>query len=198
MTLRSVLWLPLALSLAACSTGSSTPPTATPAPSDTPAPPTATAFPTFTPTPVISEGQAIVVGGDLRVRSAPTTQSEVIGTLKDRAPVTIVETVQGENWLVGAQAWVPTSPDWTRTWFRLNDGSFVYAAFVFILPAGRGIAADRCRRRRTLDRRQRHDADRLRDDRGYRHLHGSGVDRLTRISKPTGLAPSRVRRTSTR
>jgi hypothetical protein len=122
--------------MTACGGGGSDPPTPTQAPSETPPPPTATAFPTFTPTPVIQEGRAIVVGGDLRVRSAPSTQSDVVKTLKDQAPVTIAEAVQGENWLVGSQTWVATPPDWTRTWFRLDDGTFVYAAFVFILQPG--------------------------------------------------------------
>jgi len=85
---------------------------------------------------VVTAGQAVVVGGDLRVRSAPSTQADVVKTLEDRSPVTIVEAVQGENWLVGAQTWVAAPPEWTRTWFRLDDGTFVYAAFVFILQPG--------------------------------------------------------------
>lgn len=48
----------------------------------------------------------------------------------------IAEAVQGENWLVGSQTWVTSPPPWTRTWFRLSDGTFVYAAFVFILQPG--------------------------------------------------------------
>jgi lipoprotein-anchoring transpeptidase ErfK/SrfK len=122
-----------ALGFGACSGDAAPSPTATPLPSETAAPPTATALPTFTPTPVVSPGQAIVVGGDLRVRSAPDTQSQVVKTLEDRSSITIAEAVQGENWLVGTQTWVASPPDWTRTWFRLDDGTFVYAAFVFIL-----------------------------------------------------------------
>lgn len=126
-----------ALSLA-CGAGSESSPTSTPTleSTPTPGPPTATALPTFTPTPILSAGTAIVVGGDLRVRSAPSTQSEVVKTIEDHAPVTIAEAVQGENWLVGAQTWVANPPDWTRTWFRLSDGTFVYAAFIFILQPG--------------------------------------------------------------
>ncbi len=124
------------VALAACSSSAGTPPTATPEPTSTESPPTLTPFPTFTPTPVLGEGRAIVVGGDLRVRSAPTTQSDVVKTLKDQSPVTITEAVQGENWLVGTQTWVATPPDWTRTWFHLDDATFVYAAFVFILQPG--------------------------------------------------------------
>jgi lipoprotein-anchoring transpeptidase ErfK/SrfK len=135
MPVRAALAL-VAVLAAACA-GSAEPPLIPSAtPSSTAAPPSITPFPTFTPTPVLGAGQAIVVGGDLRVRSAPTTQSDVVKTLKDKTPVTIAEAVQGENWLVGAQTWVASPPDWTRTWFRLDDGSFVYAAFVFILQPG--------------------------------------------------------------
>jgi lipoprotein-anchoring transpeptidase ErfK/SrfK len=123
---------------AACS-GSGTPvTTATPSASETPTlgPPTLTPFPTFTPTPALSGGQAIVVGGDLRVRSAPSTQSDEVKTIKDLTPLVIDAPVRGENWLVGKQTWVSSVPDWTTTWFRLTDGTFVYAAFVFILQPG--------------------------------------------------------------
>ena len=134
----AVLVAVLTLALAACSSGTGPTPTASPAASETstPGPPTPTAFPTFTPTPVLSGGQAIVVGGDLRVRAAPTTQSDVVKTIKDRTPVVIDSAVPGENWLVGRQTWVPSVPDWTTTWFRLTDGTYVYAAFVFMLQPG--------------------------------------------------------------
>jgi hypothetical protein len=95
-----------------------------------------TPFPTFTPTPAVRANQAIVVGGELRVRSGPNTSSEEIGELADTSVITIDRAEQGENWLVGSQTWVTSAPDWTRTWFRLTDGSYVYAAFVFILQPG--------------------------------------------------------------
>lgn len=123
---------------AACANGDGAPPAT--APTDTPAPTqapaTPTPFPSFTPTAELGAGQAIVVGGDLRVRAAPTTQSEQLGELRDLEPVTIDAAVQGENWLVGNQTWVPVIPDWTRTWYRLIDGSYVYAGFIFILQPG--------------------------------------------------------------
>ena len=127
-----------AVAAAACSTASAPELTTTPMPSDTSTvgPPTATTFPTFTPTPVLSVGRQIVVGGDLRVRSAPSTGGPVVKTLKDRSPVQIDEAVRGENVLVGAQTWLSTIPDWTTTWFRLTDGTFVYSAFVYLQQAG--------------------------------------------------------------
>jgi lipoprotein-anchoring transpeptidase ErfK/SrfK len=134
LMLAGTLLLPLG---AACSGGSpaSTP---TPAPSDTAtfAPPTKTPFPTFTPTPALGAGAAIVVGGDLRVRAAPSTQGAVVKTLKDQQQVTIDGAVEGENVLVGAQTWLTTIPPWTRTWYRLTDGTFLYSAFVFMLQPG--------------------------------------------------------------
>jgi lipoprotein-anchoring transpeptidase ErfK/SrfK len=59
-----------------------------------------------------------------------------VKTVPDHTAVVIAEAVQGENWLVGTQTWVAAPPAWTRTWFRLTDGTFVYAAFVFILQPG--------------------------------------------------------------
>jgi hypothetical protein len=127
----------LMLAAAACA-GTSAPPTPVP-PTATETPlfiPSATPRPAATPTPLISDGNAIVVGGDLRTRGAPTTQGPVVSTLKDLQPVQIVAIVQGENWLVGSQTWVSTSPDWARTWYKLSDGTYVYAAFIFILGPG--------------------------------------------------------------
>jgi lipoprotein-anchoring transpeptidase ErfK/SrfK len=128
----------LAVLVAACSTASA-PELVEPTSSTetaTVAPPSATPFPTFTPVPIDSVGAAIVVGGDLRVRSQPATAGEPLTTLKDLAPVTIDSAVQGENVLVGDQTWLSTIPDWTRTWFRLTDGTFVYSAFIFIRQPG--------------------------------------------------------------
>jgi hypothetical protein len=124
--------------LAVGCSGGGADPTVTPTFSvtNTPAPATRTPFPTLTPTPEVRANQAIVVGGDLRVRSGPSTQAPEIGTLEDQSVVVIDRAEQGENWLVGSQTWVSTAPDWTRTWYRLTDGSYVYAAFVFILQPG--------------------------------------------------------------
>ena len=140
-TIPSLCLLALGLALggigASCGGGTASE-TATlePSATPTPAPPTQTPFPTFTPTPVLSPGNAIVVGGDLRVRNGPSSRAEEVKTLKDREPVIIDAAVEGENWLVGTQTWVPSVPGWTRTWFRLTDGTFVYAAFVFVLQPG--------------------------------------------------------------
>lgn len=127
----------VALLLGGCASGSDTA-TPTPQPSVTPspAPPSPTPFPTFTPTPEITAGAAIVVGGEVRIRSAPSTQAPEAGTLPDLARVAIDAAVQGENWLVGTQRWVSNVPGWTSTWYRLTDGTYIYAAFVFILQPG--------------------------------------------------------------
>jgi lipoprotein-anchoring transpeptidase ErfK/SrfK len=125
------------MTLLACG-GGGVEPTATLVPTETltPAPATKTPFPTLTPTPEVRANEAIVVGGDLRVRSGPSTSAPEVGTLEDKSVVVIDRAEQGENWLVGSQTWVATAPDWTRTWFRLTDGSYVYAGFVFILQPG--------------------------------------------------------------
>ena len=135
---RSLLALLVALIVAtACSGGGSPTPTLDP-PTGTASPrrPSPTAFPTFTPTPTLQAGSEIVVGGDLRTRAAPTTQSAVVSTLHDLQTVQIARAVRGENWLVGTQNWLSTIPDWTSTWYQLQDNSYVYAAFVFLLQPG--------------------------------------------------------------
>jgi lipoprotein-anchoring transpeptidase ErfK/SrfK len=111
--------------------------TLTPIPSSTPTPrPSPTATPPPTPMPQLSVGGAVVVGGVVRTRADPSTTSEHIGTVADRQELQIVEKVQGENWLVGSQTWVATPASWTRDWYRLADGSYVYGAFVFVLGEG--------------------------------------------------------------
>ncbi len=103
--------------------------TLTPAPTKSP-------FPTFTPTPALTAGSQVVVGGELRARSAPNTQAPVVRTLQDLAPVKIDTVVQGENVVVGGQRWLSSYPPWGPLWFRLTDGTFVYSAFIFILQPG--------------------------------------------------------------
>lgn len=124
------------LLVSACAGSAPPPPTLAPSDTATTAPPTKTPLPIPTPTPPLGAGNAIVVGGDLRVRTAPSTKGSPASTLKDHAPVQIAGAVDGENVLVGAQTWLSTVPPWTRTWYQLTDGTFVYSAFVFILQPG--------------------------------------------------------------
>jgi hypothetical protein len=100
--LPAAAFLVFAVLNAGCSGGGASS-TSTPSPSDTAtfAPATATPFPTFTPTPALGAGAQIVVGGDLRVRSGPSTSAPPVKTLKDQARVQIDAAVQGENVLVG-------------------------------------------------------------------------------------------------
>jgi hypothetical protein len=113
-------------------------PTPTLVPTDipTPVPPTLTPEPPLTPVPQLQAGSAIVVGGEVRTRPEPSTQDIPIGTLADQEPVQIAAVVQGENWLVGEQTWVSVSPPWASEWLQLEDGSYVYGAFVFQLQQG--------------------------------------------------------------
>jgi lipoprotein-anchoring transpeptidase ErfK/SrfK len=126
-----------AAGLAGCARNNAAPTPTAPPPTDTPVViPSPTPLPAATATPQLTSYSAIVVGGDLRTRGAPSTQGPVVGTLKDEQPVQIAGIVQGENWLVGTQTWVSTSPDWARTWFKLADGTYVYAPFIFVLAPG--------------------------------------------------------------
>jgi lipoprotein-anchoring transpeptidase ErfK/SrfK len=138
LRIASALVLCAIAALAVSCSGSTPSPTSTSSPSETatPAPATATPSPTATATPALSAGVEIVVGGDLRVRSGPSTTAPPVKTLKDQTHVQIDAAVEGENVLVGTQTWVTVSPEWTRTWFRLTDGTFVYAAFIFIQQPG--------------------------------------------------------------
>ena len=119
-------------------------PTPTPTATTTPVPPTATPTPrpTATPTPSptqlpeLQPGDAIVVGGVLYTRKDPSTTSQNVGSLPNLAPVHIDKSVKGENWLVGTQTWVGVQVDWASQWFQLDDGSYVYGPFVFILQDG--------------------------------------------------------------
>ena len=123
----------------ACYLGPAHPtPTPTPVPTDvpTPVPPTVAPEPSPTPVPQLQAGSAIVVGGEVRTRPEPSTRNVPIGTLADQEPVRIVALVQGENWLVGEQTWVSESPPWASEWLQLDDGSYVYGAFVFQLLEG--------------------------------------------------------------
>jgi len=138
----AVLLTALALNLGpgqACYLGPAKPtptPTLGPTQIPTPEPPTLTPEPSLTPVPQLQAGSAIVVGGEVRTRPEPSTRNIPIGSLPDQEPMRIVAVVQGENWLVGEQTWVSASPPWASEWLQLEDGSYVYGAFVFRLLEG--------------------------------------------------------------
>jgi len=109
-----------------------TPPVATetpaPPPEDTPVPTQPPA-----PQPQITAGTSIIIGGPVRLRGDASTANPETGTLYDGQSVRIAAAVKGENWLVGSQTWLSSIPGWTTDWYQLDDGSFVYGAFVFTL-----------------------------------------------------------------
>jgi len=111
-------------------------PTLVPTQIPTSVPPTLTPEPSLTPAPQLQAGSAIVVGGEVRTRPEPSTRNIPIGALPDQEPVRIAAVVQGENWLVGEQTWVSASPAWAGEWLQMEDGSYVYGAFVFQLREG--------------------------------------------------------------
>ena len=102
-------------------------PTAVPAPEPTPPPP---------PPPELTPGSGIVVGGEVFVRPEPGTFNQHIGRLPDGYPVEVLGVVQGENWLLGRQTWVPSTPAWASEWLQIEGGGYVYGGFVFILQPG--------------------------------------------------------------
>jgi lipoprotein-anchoring transpeptidase ErfK/SrfK len=86
--------------------------------------------------PDLKPGDAIVVGGVLRTRADPSTAAQNVGSLRDMQLVKIVGRVRGENWLVGSQTWVGIDVGWASEWFQLEDGSYVYGPFVYIMAQG--------------------------------------------------------------
>ena len=134
----------LATLLLACSDSTPAAPAATATSTLTPIPtwtlvpptPTGTPPPTATPLPDLTTGTSIIVGGVVFTRSEPSTQASQVGSLADLSTVNVVNRVQGENWLLGTQTWLSTTPGWATEWFQLADGSYVYGPFVFILGEG--------------------------------------------------------------
>jgi lipoprotein-anchoring transpeptidase ErfK/SrfK len=115
--------------------GESTP-TSAPAARLTRAPtpyPTEEPTPLPTATPQLAPGAAIVVGGEVRTRGDPSTVNPAAGVRQDGEALNVVGVVQGENWLVGDQTWVSATPPWASEWLQLDDGSYVFGAFVFSL-----------------------------------------------------------------
>ena len=78
----------------------------------------------------------IVVGGSVWTYSGPSTGADTMGWLPDRSMVTILGTERGENWIVGAQDWPMAIQDWGNVWYVLDDGRYVYSAFIFVLRPG--------------------------------------------------------------
>jgi lipoprotein-anchoring transpeptidase ErfK/SrfK len=72
----------------------------------------------------------------VRTRVEPSTQAEQAGSIADLTTVTLGQRVEGENWLLGTQTWLTSTPSWAAEWFQLNDGSYVYGPFVFVLADG--------------------------------------------------------------
>jgi len=98
--------------------------TETPAP--TPAPPAELPFEATTALVVISATSHV----------EPSAASPVVQSLSARSAVHLAGAVSGENWVIGDQGWVPIEQDWGRTWYRLEDGSYVYRAFIFLPQDG--------------------------------------------------------------
>lgn len=97
-------------------------PTPTPEPEPTPAPPPPP--PPFTPTEAFVALTATTYAG-------PSSATAPVRQLYQGAKVSLVGMVAGQNWIIGDQDWVPVEQAWERTWYRLDDGSYIYRAFVY-------------------------------------------------------------------
>ena len=105
-------------------------PTPEPTPVPTPAP---TAAPREAAPRVVSAaaGSGVIVGGAGATYTRPTTASTVVRRLADYTQVKIVRSVVGQNWIVGTQDWDIAPQDWQNLWYELDDGSYIYSAFVY-------------------------------------------------------------------
>lgn len=103
--------------------------TRTPAPAPTPAEPTQPPAPPFQPT-------TGVIALSTTSHAAPSSTSAVIQHLSAGTWVDLAAAVYSENWIIGAQDWVPVAHDWEYVWYQLPDGSYVYRAFVLLADDG--------------------------------------------------------------
>ncbi|MCC6238203.1 MAG: L,D-transpeptidase family protein [Dehalococcoidia bacterium] len=99
--------------------------------------------PRRTPTPEPFAGTEALVVTATTSHASPSTASRAVRDLAPGSRVSLVDEVRGENWIIGDQDWVPLSHDWETRWYQLDDGSYVYRAFVFLpdaapLPSGGG------------------------------------------------------------
>ncbi len=99
-------------------------PTPTPEPEPTPPSPAPVPPPPFAPT-------AAVVVTTATTYSGPSAGARPIRQLYQGADVSLVAAVSGQNWIIGDQDWVPVEQPWERTWYQLDDGSYIYRAFVY-------------------------------------------------------------------
>jgi hypothetical protein len=63
--------------------------------------------------------------------SGPSADTTPIQQLYQGAQVNLVGVAYGQNWIIGDQDWVPVEQPWERTWYLLDDGSYIYRAFVY-------------------------------------------------------------------
>lgn len=125
---------------AATPTLTPTPPPATPTPAATPEP-----TPPPPPPPPPFETTEAYVALTATTYSGPSANTTPVRQLYQGAKVTLVGMVAGQNWIIGTQDWVPVEQPWERTWYLLEDGSYIYRAFVYF-PDGEspfGSGSDR-------------------------------------------------------
>lgn len=117
-------------------TATSTP---APTPTATPTPPPPTPTPEITPEPTPApppppppfEPTEAYVAITATTYAGPSANTAPVRQLYQGARVNLVGMVSGQNWIIGDQDWVPVEQSWERTWYRLDDGSYIYRAFVY-------------------------------------------------------------------
>lgn len=130
-----------------------TTPTLTPTQTSEPTPtPVSTPTPELSPTPVptptpeqtllaspppeveFEEGFGYPVDDDIVVRACPSSTCQKVETLKFGEEVQILDSVKGEMWLNRNQGISPfgSFPEWVEDWYELENGGYVYSAFIFI------------------------------------------------------------------
>lgn len=103
-------------------TPTAAPPTPTPTPEPTPEPP---------PPPPPFERTEAYVAITATTYSGPSANTTPVRQVYQGAKVTLTAMVSGQNWIIGDQDWVPVEQVWERTWYQLEDGSYLYRAFVY-------------------------------------------------------------------
>ncbi|MSQ61950.1 MAG: hypothetical protein EXR43_05165 [Dehalococcoidia bacterium] len=76
--------------------------------------------------------RGIVVGTSTAAHAYLWSSADAVHYFARGTEVSIRVIEYGENWIVGDQTWYMVPPEWANVWYVLEDGSYVYSAFVFI------------------------------------------------------------------
>jgi hypothetical protein len=74
----------------------------------------------------------MIVGTGVTAWSEPRSGSAVVRRLSAGETVGIIRKVSGQDWIVADQTWDIASQPWHNTWYQIEGGGYVYAAWIFI------------------------------------------------------------------